>query len=224
MKNINYEKISSNIEKQLNILFKELHFGIDAREDSRAFGAMIEKKITNNWEKVCKELGYKPIKLPGKRTIYDFACLIDGKIFGFDVKTKDLGKTKYSDGGVCAVGNLFKYMANDNGTFLVVEVGHNQSELTETRDIEYIRVAPFHCLPPEIYRIENLGTGQVRLNDTIKNVWTKIAWKRSNSEFFDVFSDLALVHYKRVETVSHKRIDSIILFKQKKYEHFKFIK
>ena len=42
---MNYEKISENIELQIEILFEELRSGISAREDSRAFGAMIEKRI-----------------------------------------------------------------------------------------------------------------------------------------------------------------------------------
>ncbi len=94
---------------------------------------------------------------PGRRTIYDFACEIDGVLVGFDVKTKDLDATRYSDGGVCAVGNLLKYMANDAGVFMIVEFGHKDSDSKGTgRDIHYIRIAPFHTLPKDIYRIENL--------------------------------------------------------------------
>jgi hypothetical protein len=80
-------------------LFEELRSGISEREDSRAFGAMIEKRITQNWTKICNELGYEPLDIPGRRTIFDFACKVDGRLFGFDVKTKDLDTTSYSDGG-----------------------------------------------------------------------------------------------------------------------------
>jgi len=48
---------------------------------------MIEKRITENWDKVCSNLGYQAIDLPGRRTIFDFACNIENKQFGFDVKT-----------------------------------------------------------------------------------------------------------------------------------------
>ena len=100
MTKLNYKDISIRIEEQLEKLFEELRSGISAREDSRAFGAMIEKRITENWKDVCKKLKYKPIDIPGRRTIFDFACEIEETLLGFDVKTKDLDKTRYSDGGV----------------------------------------------------------------------------------------------------------------------------
>ena len=220
---MDYKKISLTIEKKVEALFDELRSGIAEREDSRAFGAMIEKRITQNWIKICEDLGYEPLIIPGRRTIFDFACKIDGHLFGFDVKTKDLDKTSYSDGGVCAVGNLLKFMANDKGVFVIVEFGHNKSGTkNESRDIEYIRIAPFHILPSNTYRIENLGTGQVRLNYTVNQVWDEIEWKRSYPEFFDIFCDLALIHYKRVSADAEKRIESILEFKKNKYEHFTF--
>jgi hypothetical protein len=180
MENMDFKEISIKIEEKLESLFEELRSGISAREDSRAFGAMIEKRITESWGEICRVLGYTPIDIPGRRSIFDFACEIEGVLFGFDVKTKDLDKTRYSDGGVCAVGNLLKYLANDKGVFMIVEFGHNKStEKNNARDIEYIRVAPFHTLPKNTYRIENLGTGQVRLNYTLNQVWDEINWNRS---------------------------------------------
>lgn len=222
---MDYEKISIKIEEKLESFFEELRSGISAREDSRAFGAMIEKRITENWQGICKELGYKPIEIPGRRSIFDFACEIEGVLFGFDVKTKDLDKTRYSDGGVCAVGNLLKYLANDKGVFMIVEFGHDKStEKNNTRDIEYIRVAPFHTLPTNTYRIENLGTGQVRLNYTLNQVWDEIDWDRSYNDFFDVFCDLTITHYRRVKADAENRIKSIIQFKANGYSTFKFIR
>ncbi|MDX1902811.1 MAG: hypothetical protein SFU27_01530 [Thermonemataceae bacterium] len=196
---MNYEKISEKIELEIEKLFEELRSGISAREDSRAFGAMIEKRITENWENICSNLGYQAIDIPGRRTIFDFACHIENKLFGFDVKTKDLDSTRYSDGGVCAVGNLLKFLANDKGVFMIVEFGHDKSTTkNSSRDIEYIRVAPFHCLPENTYRIENLGTGQVRLNYTINQVWDEIDWNRSYSDFFQDFTNIVNLHFKRV--------------------------
>lgn len=222
---MNFKQISLKIEEKIGSLFEELRSGISAREDSRAFGAMVEKRITENWPRICAELGFEPVEIPGRRTIFDFACKVDGKLFGFDVKTKDLDTTRYSDGGVCAVGNLLKYMANDKGIFVIVEFGHNKSGAeNDTRDIEYIRVAPFHTLPQNTYRIENLGTGQVRLNYTINQVWDEINWDRSYPEFFEIFCELALTHYKRVKADAEKRIQSIIAFKDSSYEHFRFIR
>lgn len=225
MKISNYKAISQKIESGLDLLFDELRSGLAAREDSRAFGAMIEKRIVSNWNSICKKLGYDPIELPGRRTIFDFACRIDGVLFGFDVKTKDLDTARYSDGGVCAVGNLLKYMANDKGVFMIVEFGHNEASTgKDARDIEYIRVAPFHTLPQDTYRIENLGTGQVRLNYTINQVWDEIEWERTFHNFFDIFSDLALTHYRRVKSDAEKRIGSINEFRRNKYATFKFIR
>lgn len=222
---MNYKKISKDIESQIEKLFKNFRSGISAREDSRAFGAMIEKRITENWLNICSNLGYQDGSIPGRRTIYDFACKINDKLFGFDVKTKDLDSTRYSDGGVCAVGNLLKFLTNDKGVFMIVEFGHNKSSTkNSSRDIEYIRVAPFHCLPKNTYRIENLGTGQVRLNYTINEVWNEIDWNRSYTNFFDIFCDLAITHYKRVKVNAEKRIKSIEQFKNGGYKNFQFIR
>lgn len=222
---MNFKAISEQFEERIAALFDELRSGMAEREDARAFGAMVEKRITQNWERICQELGYEAVSIPSRRTIFDFACKIDGVLCGFDVKTKDLDTTKYSDGGVCAVGNLLKYLVNDKGVFLIVEFGHNKSgEKSDARDLEYIRIAPFHALPKDCYRIENLGTGQVRLNYTINQVWGEIDWERPYQEFFDIFCELALTHYKRVKADADTRIKSIEDFKKNNYAHFRFSK
>lgn len=222
---MNFKSLSLQIENKICTLFDELQSGIVQREDSRAFGAMIETKIKENWAKICADLSYQPIEIPGRRTIFDFACKADGRLCGFDIKTKDLDSNKYSDGGVCAIGNLLKYMANDKGVFFIVEFGHNKShEKNDIRDLEYIRVAPLHTLPQDAYRIENLGTGQVRLNYTVNQMWSEIEWDRSYPNFFEMFCELALIHYKRVKSDAEKRIQSIAAFKESNYECFKFIK
>lgn len=222
---MDYKEISGNIELEIEKLFSELRSGISAREDSRAFGAMIEKRVSENWKNICTNLGHQAIESPGRRTIFDFACHIENKHFGFDIKTKDLDSTRYSDGGVCAVGNLLKYLANDNGVFMIVEFGHNKSTVkNNSRDLEYICVAPFHCLPENTYRIENLGTGQVRMNYSLSQVWDEIDWNRSYNNFFDIFCELATTHYRRVKADADKRIKSIELFKDGGYQNFRFIK
>ncbi len=58
---MDYKEISENIGLEIEKLFKELRSGISAREDSRAFGAMIEKRITKNRKNVCLNLGYQTI-------------------------------------------------------------------------------------------------------------------------------------------------------------------
>jgi len=220
---MNQKEISLSVEAQLSQLFDELRSSIAEREDSRAFGAMIEKRISDNWINVCSRLGYAPMERPGRRTIYDFAFKKDNRIVGIDVKTKDLDSTKYSDGGICAVGNILKYLANDNGVFLIAEFGHNKAgEKSDKRDIEYIRVAPFIMLPKDAYRIENLGTGQVRLNYTLAQVWDEIQWERNTRDFYDIFVDLAIKHYQRVSNDASRRIEDLRHFRENGYKQFTF--
>ncbi|NMA47357.1 MAG: hypothetical protein GX945_12425 [Lentisphaerae bacterium] len=220
---MDFKAVSYQVEVKLAELFDELRSGISQREDSRAFGAMIEKRIADNWERICTELGYEPLDRPGRRTIFDFAFQDAGRLVGIDVKTKDLDSTSYSDGGICAVGNLLKFLANDKGVFLIAEFGHNKSAVNSSkRDIEYIRVAPFIMLPHNAYRIENLGTGQVRLNYTVNQVWDEIAWDRDITEFYDLFVDLAMTHYVRVSRDANNRIEALKKFKKNGYTHFSF--
>lgn len=220
---MNLRDISQKLESELSKLFEELRSGIAAREDSRAFGAMVEHRIKQNWGDICSRYGFVPLELPGRRTIFDFGFKIEESIIGIDVKTKDLDSTKYSDGGICAVGNLLKFLANDRGQFVIAEFGHNQSGANaEARDLEYIRVAPFTALPVNAYRIENLGTGQVRLNYTINQVWEEIEWDRDMNRFYDYFTDLAIKHYQRVGRDAQSRILAIEAFKKGEYAKFQF--
>ena len=220
---MNLRDISQKLEAELSKLFEELRSGMAAREDSRAFGAMIEHRIKQNWEAICSRCGFAPVDMPGRRTIFDFGFQIGKSIVGIDVKTKDLDSTKYSDGGICAVGNLLKFLANDHGQFIIAEFGHNQAGTDAlTRDLEYIRVAPFTCLPINAYRIENLGTGQVRLNYTINQVWEEIEWERDINRFYDFFTDLAIKHYQRVGRDAQSRILAIEAFKNGGYTKFQF--
>jgi hypothetical protein len=217
------KKICRRLDDKFIELFAEIKTGMTAREDSRAFGAMIEHRITVAWPKITSNLGFQPLEIPGKRTIFDFGIKEGGYIIGIDVKTKDLDSKRYSDGGICAVGNLLKFLANDKGSFLIAEFGHNESkENSGLRDIEYIRVAPFDCLPDNCYRIENLGTGQVRLNYTINQIYDEIKWGRPVNAFFDHFTDLAIKHYERVSRDAKKRIDAINKFRANGYTHFAF--
>ena len=213
------ENFCTTLEKHLDKLFYDLRDGAPAREDSRAFGAMIEKRITDNWGEICKSVNAVLIANPGRRTIYDFACTFDKHLFGFDVKTKDLDSSIYSDGGVCAVGNLFKFLAKDSGIFIVVEVAHRESEDKGKRKLEDIKVAPFHLLPEDTYRIENLGTGQVRLNHRITEVQDKMSWNRSMEEFFDIFGKLAIQHYEQVKKKADQRADSVRMFLSNGYDY-----
>ena len=212
-----------SLASELEGLFSDLKSGITAREDSRAFGAMIEKRITDSWQDICRKTSSEFVANPGRRTIYDFASKRNNKFFGFDVKTKDLDSNRYSDGGVCAVGNLLKFLANDRAIFIVVEFGHNKAaEDKSLRDLEYIKIAPFHLLPRDTYRIENLGTGQVRLNYSINQIFDEITWDRSLTDFFDIFVDLAIKHYERVGRDAQNRIKAMKKFRDGGYVRFSF--
>jgi len=182
---MNLQKVSNQVEEKISQLFEELRSGMAEREDSRAFGAMIEKKITDHWPQICAEMGYSPLDKPGRRTIFDFAFSKGKTTVGIDVKTKDL-------------------------------------ERSDQRDIEYIRVAPFIMLPQNAYRIENLGTGQVRLNYTLNQVWDEIEWNRDIKSFYDLFVDLAITHYQRVSRDALKRIEALERFRQNGYQNFTF--
>jgi hypothetical protein len=223
MDKINFKQLSETVQRQIEKLFSDYQSGISEREDSRAFGASIESRIKTNWTKVCKELGYKDYPIPGRRTIFDFAFELNQTRVGFDIKTKDLDEERYSDGGVCAVSNLLKYLANDKGVFMIIEFGHNNAkEGKNLRDIEYIRVAPFHTFPADTYRIENLGTGQVRMEYTLSQIWEELKWNRPYKEFFDIFCDKAIKHYERVGRVAEIRKNAIIQFRENGYKNFKF--
>jgi hypothetical protein len=129
------------------------------------------------------------------------------QVVGIDIKSKDLDTTRYSDGGICAISNLLRYLVRENGAFLLSEFGYH----IDGGDVKfaYVKTAPFQCLPFDIYRIENLGTGQIRLNYTIEEAWDGIEWDRTNKRFFKNFSQLCLEHYKRVAGDANKRYKAI---------------
>lgn len=218
---MNVQKISECLEKEYTSIFEELRSAMHAREDSRAFGAMIEARIHDSWTILCAQNNWIPLARPGRRTIYDCSFEYQHQVYGVDIKTKDLDETKYSDGGICAVANLLRFLANDKAIFLIAEIGHTKSSTkSNTRSLEYIRVAPFIYLPSDAYRIENLGTGQVRLNYTIAQVYEEIDWNRSMKNFYDLFIDIAIKHYKRVGMDAQRRIADLKKFQDEGYVHF----
>lgn len=66
--------------------------------------------------------------------------------------------------------------------------------------------APLHALPTATYRIENLGTGQLRLNDSIHDSADSIDWERTTEAFFDAFAPLCIEPYERVKKRADARI------------------
>ncbi|MDR1220283.1 MAG: hypothetical protein LBK73_11845 [Treponema sp.] len=65
-----------------------------------------------------------------------------------------------------ALGAMREKKITDNWSGIVqnLEFGHILSSAKGGRDIEYICVDPFHILPDDTFRIENLGACQVYLN------------------------------------------------------------
>jgi hypothetical protein len=183
---------------------------VTEQPDSRAFGAYVEKYIKDNWESLCVEWGTTPRPHPGRRTIYDVSFVHNGQMIGLDVKSKDLDARRYSDGGICAIGNLLRFLVRDKAAFLLSEFGYRIQDGGVS--FVYVRTAPLQCLPFGIYRIENLGTGQIRLNYTVEEAWSHIDWNRSNDQFFRRFAQLCLDHYRRVAGDANKRYKAIEAF------------
>lgn len=198
-----------NLCNRVNTSFRTLieESVVTEQPDSRAFGAYVEKYIKDKWVTLCAEWGTTPQPHPGRRTIYDVSFLRNGQIVGLDIKSKDLDSRRYSDGGICAISNLLRFLVRDRAAFLLSEFGYKIEDGTVS--FEYVKTAPFQCLPYDIYRIENLGTGQLRLNYTIEQAWQDIEWNRSNEQFFAQFAQLCLQHYKRVSGVANKRYKAI---------------
>lgn len=182
------------------------------REDSRAFGAMLEKSLLDARPTICRSVGASPMPRPGRRTIYDMAMRHDGAVVGLDVKTKDLDSTAYSDGGVCSVGNLIQFLVRDSATLMVAEIAH-QSDGLGGRIVVDARVAPLHLLAASDFRIENLGKGQVRLNRPLQAAWADIDWDRTLPQFLDIFTDLAIAHFDHVGNVAAQRADAMRSFR-----------
>jgi hypothetical protein len=213
------EKVERHIEDRLSAVGN----AFDSREDSRAFGGMIEKAIADKWAGICASMRGTALPEPGKRTIYDVALKTTGRgslLVGVDIRTRDLDEKKYSDGGVCSVKNLLQFMVRQHGLLLVAEVGHSVSkQSTKHRVIDYVRVAPLQCLPKASYRIENLGTGQIRLNQSISGCYNGINWDRSNHQFYEILCPLAIDHYRKVIQTSTGRVKAIKAFVAGNYDN-----
>ncbi|MEV0723526.1 hypothetical protein AB0I37_12200 [Micromonospora purpureochromogenes] len=193
-------------EAFLQVIHRE---GLDEQPDSRAFGAYVERTIKNEWNALCSAWNVEARPVPGRRTIYDAAFNSGANLVGVDFKSKDLADNRYSDGGVCSVGNLLR-LYQSGATFLITEFGYRV--LSGRAEFIYVRTAPFHALPESIYRIENLGTGQVRLNESLHRCWEKIEWDRALSEFLGLFCKLSAEHYQRVAGDAERRARALSMF------------
>ncbi|MFT5860258.1 MAG: hypothetical protein ACI865_002367 [Flavobacteriaceae bacterium] len=206
---------------QIDTSFAELikFLVVEELPDSRSVGGKIEHFVKHNWETFCETWNVIPQPLPGARSLYDISFLKDNVLHGVDIKTKNIGESKYSDGGIGAVKNLLNFYDKTSGFFFITEFGYSSDE--RNHNFVYVKTAPFHCLPLDNYRIENLGTGQIRFNKTINEVYDDIDWDRSVQDFLGHFCDLAAAHYTKVAAVSLNRRASIEKFKASNFTEFK---
>lgn len=199
------------------------------REDSRAFGGQVEHLIVDRWPSICASVGWAAVPRPGRRTLYDLACRVGSTFYGVDVKTADADEERYADGGVCSVDNLLRFLVGKNaaktGTLIVLEVTHQAiAGRVGVREVTSVIAAPIHCLPLDDVRIENLGTGQVRLDRRLSVVASEIEWERPLDEFLKGFVDKAQGHYARVAEVAKRRRDHLAAFAAGGYRDFKSVR
>lgn len=176
-----------------------------AREDSRAFGAAIQGIVEECWAEACARIDALPLPAPGRRCIHDVACSVDGKAFGLDVRTKDLDEGRYSDGGVCSVSNLLSYIEAGNA-LLVAEIAHEADPTDASiRRIVHARVLPLRVLPGiDELRIENLGTGQIRLDGALPDE-AACDWSRTEDQLREAVLSAAEKHYVHVARTAMRR-------------------
>jgi hypothetical protein len=180
---------------------------VPEQPDARAFGAAVEKAVLSQWVELCRAWGVTALPTPGKRTIYDAGFVCDSGPVGVDFRTKDLCEGRYSDGGICAVANLLRWMVRDGATLLVTEFGYTVEN--GFANFAYVASALLHTLPFDVYRLANLGTGQLRLARSIRESLPEAARDRPPAEFFAFFSSLCVGHYERVRDDAIARIRAI---------------
>lgn len=208
------KELCNRIDKSFTELIKYLV--VEELPDSRSVGGKIEHYVQYNWQKFCGSWNVKKNELPGARSLYDISFNKDNDFFGINIKTKNLESDKYSDGGIGAVSNLLRFYTKESGVFLITEFGYKL--IKNNYEFSYVRTVPFHSLPLDTYRIENLGTGQIRLNKSIKEIYDNIDWNRSITEFYDHFSILAMNHYDKVANKANDRKKAIKSFIDSKYK------
>lgn len=208
------------IETEVRALFGSDE--LDAREDSGSFGGSIEQRIVEAWPDLCAQQGWKAESRPGKRTIYDVACVASGTRLGLDIKTADIDSEKYSDGGLCSVDHLLRFLAGKEakkrGVLIVLEITHRRGSGPGKRTIANVVAAPISAVPVGLIRIENLGTGQVRLDEPLGQ--STLDWHRTTDAFLEGFVSLAQEHYGRVEKDAQRRRSALATFAAGGYRDF----
>lgn len=196
---------------------------VDAREDSWAFGAAIEASVADTWEHLCESRGYRPEPRPGAREIFDLFAIADGVRVGVDVKTRNEDPGRYSDGGVCSVDNLLRFLAGASaerrGILVLLEVAHRKAA-AGGRFVSSVTAAPLHVLPVDGIRIENLGSGQLRLEGSLVSLIERADWGRTPQAFLEPFVEIARAHYERVAVDAMRRRERLDAFARNEHTGF----
>jgi hypothetical protein len=200
---------------ELAALFAEAaaRAAIGAQPDSRALGAYVERAITDSWEDICAAAGVKALPIPGRRTIYDCAFEDASTTFGVDISAKSNDETRYSDGGICSVDNLVRFLREGGREFLIAQFSYRQTD--GGLALGRCTVVPFRCLPEAALRIENLGTGQFRLNGALEKHVASVTWNRPMRDFLVTIADMAVSHYARVAAKASERAEAMANFRDK---------
>lgn len=186
---------------------------IGAQPDSRALGAYVERAVTDGWKEICAAAGVKALPGPGRRTIYDCAFEEGSTMFGVDISAKSSDETRYSDGGICSVDNVVRFLGENRREFLIAQFSYRQVDGGLV--LGHCTVVPFRCLPETALRIENLGTGQFRLNGALEEHVASLAWNRPTRDFLLTIADMALAHYVRVASKANERAQAMATFREK---------
>ncbi len=199
--------------------------GLEAREDARAFGAAIERLVRDEWPSICANNGWVALDPPGKRDIGDVRCESHATELRVDVKTHDRDEGAYADGGVCSVDNFLRLLAGpaDCGLLVVLEVTH-ESDGARGRKLVSVDAIALHCAPTALLRVENLGTGQVRLDERVRTLKESAQWNRTVTEFLAPFVALAKAHYDAVIDAASQRKSNLDEFVARGYRGFKGVR
>src|SRR5688500_584769 len=133
-----FQALCGRIDESLATLVEKRDFPEQA--DARAFGGYVEHAVLVEWTDLCRDWKVVPRTHPGRRTIYDASFEVDDSLVGVDFRTKDLADDRYSDGGLCAVGNLLRFMVRERATLLITEFGYAIQDGIAT--FEYVQSAP----------------------------------------------------------------------------------
>jgi len=95
-------------------------------------------------------------------------------------------------GGICSIDNLLKFLKDGNNLFIIKVFYSNYI-------IVNIKVFSILDVPLSSIRIENLGTGQVRLDNF------NYLEKKSLVNFLKGFYEICIDHYRKVQKTAKER-------------------